>query len=197
MNSVDLFKKRRSRYGLTHALPISDEQLENLVAEVLLQMPSAFNVQSARVVILLGEKHTKLWHLVQECLRAIVPAEQFGPTEDKIRSFAAAYGTILYFDDTVATRALQEKFPAYKDHFPIWAQQANGMLQFGIWSALAEMGVGASLQHYNPLIDEQVKKEFNLPPTWQLIAQMPFGKSIAPDTEKTYLPLAERLWIKK
>ena len=197
MKSIDLFKLRRSRYRLTNRLPITDQELETLLGEVIRQAPSAFNVQSARMVLLLGEKHLALWQSVLECLRQVVPAENFAPTEEKIKSFAAAYGTILYLDNTTATRALQAQYPAYKDNFPVWAQQANAILQFAVWTALAEAGIGASLQHYNPLIDEAVKKQFELPAEWQLIAQMPFGVAEGPDGEKTYLPLSERFIIKK
>lgn len=197
MSFVELMKRRRSRYQLADTLPISDKKLQEIVSGCILQAPSAFNVQSARVVLLLGGQHKKLWEIVMHCLRQIVPAGKFAPTEEKINAFAAAYGSILYLDDTVATGQLQEKFPDYAENFPVWAQQANGMLQFAIWTALAEAGVGASLQHYNPLIDEQVKKEFRLPATWQLIAQMPFGTSVGADSEKTYQPLTERFYIRK
>jgi hypothetical protein len=197
MNSIDLFTMRRSRYVLENKLPISDKELETLIGKVLAQAPSAFNVQSARVVLLLGEKHKALWQITRKALRAIVPADKFAPTDEKIKSFEAAHGTILYFDDTLATRALQEQYPAYAENFPVWAQQANGMLQFAVWTALAEAGIGASLQHYNPLIDEVVKTKFSLPNSWQLIAQMPFGTAVGKDLEKTYLPLSERLRIEK
>ena len=197
MPIADLMKLRRSRYALTNKISISNDKLETLIEAVIKQAPSAFNIQSARVVLLLGEKHHSLWDIVLEKLRAVVPEDKFAPTEEKIKSFAAAYGTVLYFDDTVATCSLQEQYPAYAANFPIWAQQANGMLQFAIWTALAEEGIGASLQHYNPLIDEEVKKKFNLPEAWQLIAQMPFGTSIGKDMEKTYLPLSERLIVEK
>ncbi len=195
MNFIDLMKKRRSRYQLTNSLPISDEKLQEILADCIMQAPSAFNVQSARVVLLLGERHKKLWEIVLRSLRDIVPTDKFAPTEEKIASFAAAYGSILYLDDASAIHELQTKFPTYADNFPVWAQQANGMLQFAVWTALAEAGVGASLQHYNPLIDERVKKEFRLPATWQLIAQMPFGQAVGADKEKTYLPLSARLRV--
>ena len=70
---------------------------------------------------------------------------------------------------------MQEYYILYADNFPIWAQQSNGMLQINIWSALRELGIGANLQHYNPVIDEKVKALFNIPEYYQLIAQMPFG----------------------
>ena len=97
-HSVDLFKMRRSRYELSGKLAVSEEELEKLVGEVLLQMPSAFNMQSARMVILLGEKHHVLWKITHDALKAIVPADKFEPTAQKINAFNAAYGTILYLE---------------------------------------------------------------------------------------------------
>ena len=35
--------------------------------------------------------------------------------------------------------------------------------------------IGANLQHYNPLIDDVVQYEFNIPQNWRMVAQMPFG----------------------
>ena len=49
------------------------------------------------------------------------------------------------------------------------------MLQISVWSGLKELGVGASLQHYNPVIDETVRKLLHLPGNYVLNAQMPFG----------------------
>lgn len=33
------------------------------------------------------------------------------------------------------------KNSSIRDNFPVWAEQANGMLQFAIWSLLAEQGL--------------------------------------------------------
>jgi predicted oxidoreductase (fatty acid repression mutant protein) len=71
------------------------------------------------------------------------------------------------------------------------------MHQFVIWTALEAEGLGASLQHYNPLIDEAVRKQWNLPESWQLIAQMPFGKVLAPAGEKEFGKIEDRLKIFK
>lgn len=49
------------------------------------------------------------------------------------------------------------------------------MLQLAIWSGLRELEIGASLQHYNPVIDERVKKLLELPEEYVFVAQMPFG----------------------
>ncbi|SFM09109.1 hypothetical protein SAMN03159341_11645 [Paenibacillus sp. 1_12] len=38
---------------------------------------------------------------------------------------------------------------------PVWAQYTNATHQFVIWTALESEGLDTSLQHYNPLIDEE------------------------------------------
>jgi predicted oxidoreductase (fatty acid repression mutant protein) len=86
-------------------------------------------------------------------------------------------------------------FGLYKDNFPVWSLQSSGMLQFTIWTALEDAGLGASLQHYNPLIDDQVKSLWKLPDKWKLLAQMPFGKPLAAPSEKEFLPLEGRVKV--
>jgi len=71
------------------------------------------------------------------------------------------------------------------------------MLQFAIWTALEIEGFGATLQHYNPLIDEKVRKEWDVPENWKLTAQMPFGKPVVLAGEKEFQPLENRVKIYK
>ncbi|MCH3023302.1 nitroreductase, partial [Listeria monocytogenes] len=78
-----------------------------------------------------------------------------------------------FFEDQTVVRQLQEQFALYADNFPVWSEQASGMAQFAVWTALAEHKVGASLHHYNPLVDAQTHKTWNLPESWKLRAQMP------------------------
>ncbi len=197
MDFYESIKTRRTFYGIGKDVKVSDDRIEEIVKYCVKHTPSAFNSQSARAVLLLGENHTKLWNIVLETLKKIVPAKAFSSTENKINSFNNGYGTILYFDETSIVKDLQEKFPTYKDNFPIWAQQANGMLQFAIWNALKIEGLGASLQHYNPIIDAEVKHEFNLNDSWSLIAQMPFGNILENPGEKDFAPIEERVLILK
>lgn len=181
---LELVKQRRSIYQLNKELPIREEEVLEIIKNISVCLPSAFHSQSARVVVLLGDEHKKLWDITKETLRKIVGAGNFAPTEEKMHSFASGYGTILYFDDTSVTNQFAEQFANYKDKFPIWANQSNGILQFGIWTALAEKGIGASLQHYNPIIDDEVKETFTIPANYQLVAQMPFGGIEAPAGDK-------------
>jgi predicted oxidoreductase (fatty acid repression mutant protein) len=125
----------------------------------------------------------------------IVKADAFDKTAQKIASFSGGHGTILFFDETAVTDKFAEQFPAYSDNFPIWAQQANGMLQFAVWTALEQEGLGASLQHYNPLIDEKTKEAFDIPKSWKLIAEMPFGNPTDKPGEKMIQDASERMHV--
>ena len=190
-----MVEDRRSYYAIDKKSPISDKQIQEIVEHAVKYVPSPFNSQSGRVVLLLGENHDKLWEITRETLRKIVPADNFGPTDEKINSFKNGYGTILYFEDQEVVEGLQKQFPLYKETFPVWSVQASAMLQYTIWVAIEEAGLGASLQHYNPLIDDEVKESWNLPSKWKLIAQMPFGTPLAEPGDKEFAPLESRIKV--
>ena len=197
MKYKDAVRKRRSIYDLKKAIKISEEELIELIEHNVKYTPSAFHSQSQRVVLLLNKKHEEFWDLTKTVLKSIVAPENFKTTSDKIEGFKAGYGTILYFDDTEVTDALIAKFTMYEENFKKWSEQQNGMLQSNIWSAFAEMSIGASLQHYNELIEKQVAKMFDIPSTWRLIAQMPFGGIGTIPDEKEFEDLKKRLIVRK
>lgn len=194
----EALKYRRTYYSITNQSPVSDEEIEHIVDFAVTHVPSAFNSQSTRVVVLLGESHKKLWKIVKEALKKIVPKEAFGQTEEKIdHSFACGYGTILFFEDQWVVKGLQEAFPLYQENFPGWSLQTSGMHQLAVWVMLEEAGLGASLQHYNPLIDDEVHREWQLPEHWHLISEMPFGAPAHQPGEKEYQPLEDRVKVFK
>lgn len=186
---------RSSIYGICNESIISDEEILNIIKNTTKHIPSAFNCQSQRVAVLFGEKHLEFWGIVMKTLRSIIPAEDFRSTEKKISGFAAGYGTVLFFDDHAVTQGLMERFAPYRDNFPIWAEQSNGMLQFAIWSQLEAEGLGANLQHYNPIIDAEVKDTFIIPSSWRLIAQMPFGNPTEEPIKKEFVPIEKRVIV--
>ncbi len=192
---IDILKNRRSLYALSKESTISDDEIVDLVKETVLHTPSAFNSQSGRAVVLFGKEHDALWDIVTEELRKLVPADRFGPTLEKMKMFRTSHGTVLFFEDQDVIKNLQTRFPKYKDVFPVWSHEGAGMLNFTIWTALAEKGLGASLQHYNPIIDEAVAKHFHLLSSWKLIAQMPFGVPTAKPETKTFLPIEGRMKV--
>ena len=175
----NLYQNRRSVYALGKNLPISEQEALEIIDNAVKHSPSAFNSQTAHAVVLLGENHQKLWDITFGELEKFLPNEEAkAATKGKIDRFAAAYGTILFFDDHDVVKGLQEQFPSYADNFPIWSEQSTGIASFAVWNALAEAGVGANIQHYNPVIDEKVAAEWDIPANLVLRAQMPFGEKL-------------------
>ena len=189
------FNERRSIYALGNELPVAPQAIVNMVERVLLHTPSSFNSQSSRLVVLFAEQHQQLWNITELKLRDEVGAGDFNSTKNKIDGFRAAAGTVLFYEDKKVVKAMQDKFALYADRFPIWAEQTSAMHQYALWTELRALEVGASLQHYNPLIDENVAEAFSIPDNWDLIAQMPFGNILEPAGEKTFQPLNERMKV--
>ncbi|KNY26279.1 nitroreductase [Pseudobacteroides cellulosolvens ATCC 35603 = DSM 2933] len=197
---MDFYKaveNRRTYYGIGKEKVVPEDRIVEIVENSVKFAPTAFNSQSGRAIVLLNQHHDKLWDMTKEALRKIVPKENFPQTEDRINGFKSGYGTVLFFEDQNVVKYLQEQFALYKDNFPVWSQQASGMLQFIVWTSLEVEGLGVSLQHYNPLIDEDIRKEWNVPENWKLIAQMPFGNVVAKPDEKSFQPIFERVMVKK
>ena len=188
-------KDRRSYYGISKEFVASDERIQEIIQDAVKHTPSAFNSQSARILLLLGAAHDEFWEITRSELCKVVPADKFAPTDEKINSFAAGYGTVLFFEDMSVVEGLQKQFPLYQENFPLWSQHSSGMHQFVVWTALEAEGFGASLQHYAPLVDEAVSKKWNVPAQWKLIAQMPFGRPIAEPGPKDFQPLDERVKV--
>ncbi|ETD66665.1 hypothetical protein V757_12320 [Pelistega indica] len=187
-NFNELQKKRRSIYVIGKNVAVNKQEIVELVKNVVRESPSSFNSQSSRVVVLFGDDHEKLWNIALDELRKIVPADAFAATEQKVNgSFKAGFGTVLFFEDQDVVKGLQEKFPTYADNFPVWSEQASGMAQYAVWLALAEKEIGATVQHYNPLIDQAVASTWGIPASWKLRSQMPFGSIEAPAQAKTYM----------
>ncbi|HFF5094380.1 TPA: nitroreductase family protein, partial [Acinetobacter baumannii] len=160
---IELIKNRRSIYAIGNNLSQSNDEIEKLIQEAIRHSPSAFNSQSSRAVILFGQSHHKFWNTVLEVLKTIIPAEAVSGTEQKIQSFAAGAGTVLFYEDQSVIKSLQEQFELYADNFPIWSEHSTAIAQFAVWNVLAEQNIGASLQHYNPIIDEKINTSFNIP----------------------------------
>lgn len=193
---IELIKKRRTIYSLGNDLPVSQDRVTALIKDAVKHSPTAFNSQSSRVVVLFGENHKKLWNIVKDSLRAIVPADAFAATESKIdNAFLSGAGTVLFFEDQSVVKGLQEQFALYAENFPVWSEQASGIAQFAVWTALSEENIGASLQHYNPIIDEQVRKAWDLPESWKMRAQLVFGSVVQEAGEKAFMDDENRFKI--
>lgn len=193
----DNLERRRSIYALGNTPIISDSCLLNTIASCVKHCPTAFNVQSSRIAALFDNQHHKFWNLVWHNLQNVITPEQAKSSKEKIESFKHARGTILFFEDEKVLKKLKQQVPLYKKNVNIWAQQANGMLQYMIWQALSENDIGASLQHYNEVIEKDVSTTFNIPRHWKLIAQMPWGSIEKEPAQKTFVPLEDRILVLK
>ena len=183
----NLLEKRRSIYALGDKVKESPEEIYALIKEAVRNSPTAFNSQTVRTVVLFGKASDKVWDIVENRLKSEVPNEEaFVKTKEKIATFRAGFGTILFLSDTETVKKLENDFPLYAANFADWAEQAIDGAQQVVWVALAEQNLGASLQHYNPLIDDAIHETFDLPEEWKLRAEMPFGSIEAPAGEKDY-----------
>lgn len=192
MSFLDHIKQRRTIYAVGKNVALTPEQIESVIKEAVNHSPSAFNSQTSRIVTLFDESHLQFWNVVRETLRKIVPDAAFEGTNAKINSFAAGYGTVLFYEDQDVVKSLQEQFALYADNFPVWSEHSSAIAQFAVWTALSEQNIGASLQHYNPIVDAEIAEIFDIPANWKLRAQLVFGSIEAPAGEKTFMAEADR-----
>ena len=188
MRTTELLQERRTYYAIDNNIPVSNDDVVRFVEAATELVPDSFNMKSSRVVVALDEKHDQLWDAIYDMFEGKVPRE-------KIDSFKAGRGTILYFIDEPTVAGLQEQFPGYAGNFPGWANQAVGMLQFSIWTGLRELNIGASLQHYNPVINATVAKTYDLPASWNLRGQLVVGSPEQEVGPKEFMADEDRLKV--
>ena len=185
MTYSDILKTRRSIYILNDQLPVSQAIVAGRIKEAISLSPTAFMMQDIHAVILTGDNHKKLWDkIVYNTLQKIVPAEAFKRTEIKLNTFSQATGTILLLRDLEAVEQMRKEYATYADEMDNWSWQDLGIAMVNIWNSLAEINVGANIQHYNPLIDDEVKATWNIPANYQLVGQMVYGGIVSRPGDK-------------
>lgn len=218
---LQLIKQRRSIYALNNTPILPDAELISLIKTTVRESPSAFNSQSSRVVILLGEDHKNYWqNIVKPAMRKTITDETFwsklGPRYDL---FAQAYGTALFFEDENAIKKLQQEHAVVAKSFPHWSAHASGMAQLNTWTALEVAGYGANLQHvsdsnttntsynaheltYSPFLKQNIQagpativEKYGVPTDWTLQAELVFGNPTATPSEKTYMDDTDRFKV--
>jgi predicted oxidoreductase (fatty acid repression mutant protein) len=195
---LDAIKSRRSTYALSKSSPVSDEHIIYIVTEAIHHKPSTFNTQSTRLVVLFHKDHETFWSLVKECLKPLTRPENFPRTSMKMDNFAAGYSTILFYDDHEVVKKAEDTFSLYRERFETWSEHTSAMHQFVLWTALEAEGFGANLQHYNPVVDESAAKQWSIPGSWRLEAQIVFGGRIegeSPAEKQFKLVEGERLLV--
>lgn len=193
---IEIIEKRRSIRTLTDEQIISDAELEKLIKSELDNLPTSYNMQNTRCILLFGDAHKALWNdIVMNTLRALVPEDKFARTQKKIEGFAGGHGTVLLYLDEDAADKFRKNMPMYANNVEPWQLEHMGMLTLSTWLLLCEAGYAATLQHYNPIIDEAVQKRWNVKPSWRLLGQMPFGKAAETPMQRPMVPIEEKVFI--
>ena len=74
---LETLAKRRTYYQLGGKSPISDARVQEIIKQVILNVPSAFNSQTVRVVLLVKDEHRKLWDIATEVLKSVCQKMHF------------------------------------------------------------------------------------------------------------------------
>jgi predicted oxidoreductase (fatty acid repression mutant protein) len=86
--------ERRSIYQLQKASTISDARIKEIVHDAIREVPSSFNSQSTRLVVLVKDEHDKFWDIVTDVLKSIVPEDKWESTAGRLAGFKGGYGTV-------------------------------------------------------------------------------------------------------
>ena len=192
---TDLAKQRRTAYAIGKNTELSNKEIADRIREVAQQIPTAFNSQTTRLVVVFGEDNVKLWDHVLDVQKDVMEGDMWEMMSGVMQGAKAGVGTVLFFEDhnTIeSTLGKNERADVYKQHH-------NANAQYGIWLALTELGLGGSLQHMNigfeQGFDKSVKEMFGLPASYEMIAQMPFGSIEAEPNPKDHIDSNEQVRV--
>ena len=115
---LEAIKIRRSVLSLSKESPISDDRIVMIVNHAIKHAPSPFHVQSCRAIVLFGDEHDKLWDFGMQRTKETMPPQIFAQYEDKIKGFQAAYGTVLFFEDSSAVEKLPPPLQGLMSKYP-------------------------------------------------------------------------------
>lgn len=184
---VDLIEKRRTIYALGKNTEHTQEEVTARIREVVKQAPTAFNSQTTRVVVLFDEANEKFWDHIYDVQKDVLEGGMWDMMSGVMVGAKDAMGTVLFFEDQDAV----DEMPAQGVRGEAYKQNNNANSQYGVWLALAEMDLGASLQHFNvgyeQGFDKGTKEMFNLPESYEMLAQMPFGSVEQAAGEKEHI----------
>lgn len=120
---LDLMEQRRTIYALGENVSQTPDEISSVIEGAVKQSPTSFNNQSIRAAVLFGKNSDKVWDIVEKRLESEVPnADAYKKTQEKIASFRAGFGTVLYFIDTKVIAQNEKDFALYADNFRVWAE---------------------------------------------------------------------------
>lgn len=87
---------RRTIYALSDSSPIPDARIIEIVQKAIRHVPSSFNVQSSRAVVILKEEHKKLWDFADAAIKESMPEAVYSMLAPRFVGFKAGYGSVRY-----------------------------------------------------------------------------------------------------
>lgn len=175
MTYREAMEARRSIRTLSRDANVGREEVVALIEQALTWVPSGYNMQAVRLLLLTGREHQRFWNESFETLMQGKDEAARAKTRKKFDGFAGGMGTVLFFDDMDTLARIQAENPKYASTMEEWMYHGQGMMQYGIWTGLVDLGLAVCIQHYNPIVDTLVAVNWNVPEHWTLRAQMPFG----------------------
>lgn len=184
----NLLEKRRTIYALGNKTSYTKEEIVNAIRHAVRQSPSASNSQTTRAVVLFDDANKKAWNHIYDVQKEVLPEQVWNMMSGVIENARdSAVGTVLFFEDRDAVEAM----PTSEATRENYKQNNAGIAQYAVWLSLAEMDLGASLQHFNvgyeQGFDKAIREMFELPESFELIAQMPFGSIEQAASEKEHI----------
>ena len=151
----DIFAKRRSIYNLGNKILLKQTEVEDLLKQALKDVPSAFNSQSSRIVLLLNQNHTKLWNdITLNTLKAIVD-------EDKFVRFIASFtldGKISENDNVV------KLFTVSGDYSVVYYKQSDVVVTKEFFDVFKELSLSTIVWPYFREYIQNMVSRTGLPP---------------------------------
>lgn len=192
-----LMEKRRTSYALGKNTDFSQEEIVTAIRDTIKNVPSAFNSQTTRAVVIFDEANKKFWQHIYDVQKDVLP-EQMWEMMSGVMEGARdnAIGTVLFFEDRDAI----EVMPANDERKATYKEHNAAIAQYSVWLRLTEMDLGGSLQHlnvgYDQGFDKATREMFDLPDSFEMIAQMPFGSIEAPAGEKDHIDTNTQVQVK-
>jgi len=192
---LDLLEKRRSIYTIGTNSDYTKEEITERIRDVMKQVPTAFNSQTTRVVVLFDEAKDKFWDHIYDVQKDVLEGDVWEMMSGTITGSKNGIGTVLFFEDIDAVKQM----PAQGIRGEAYKQNNNANAQYAVWLALTEMDLGATLQHFNvgyeQGFDRGTKEMFDLPDSYEMLAQMPFGSIEQEAGEKDHIDPDEQVKV--
>src|SRR5690625_4746051 len=184
---LDLVEKRRSIYTIGTNSDYTKEEIAERIGDVRKEVRTAFNSQTTRGVVLFDEAKGKFWDHIYDVQKDVLGGDVWEMMSGTITGSKNGIGTVLFFEDIDAVKQM----PAQGIRGETYKQNNNANAQYAVWLAFTEIYLVETLQNIKVIyvdgFDRVKKKIFDLPDSYEMLAQMPFGSIEQEAGEKDHI----------